>query len=342
MDTIILELAEELKKAGTADPKLLANIIYKHNRNITDNAQHYSKKRVVSFYLKTKAQDPKRFESWNLDTQTQCLLDELLKMKPRRTASGVATITVITKPHPCSNNCLYCPNDVRMPKSYLYDEPACQRAERNYFDPYLQVVSRLRALTQMGHITDKIELIVLGGTWNDYPQEYQIWYISELFRALNDGDKAQEIAQKRREFYKQCGLTHDEQELIDFTHDAQSRVTQREQTYNQAVRNLYGTSEAWQKVSATQHATLQDIYNLHAINEKAAHRVVGLVVETRPDMITPANLTLMRQLGCTKVQMGIQSLHPDILAANNRSVTTARIERAFELQIGRASCRERV
>ncbi len=67
-------------------------------------------------------------------------------MKPRRTASGVATITVITKPWPCASACLYCPNDVRMPKSYLANEPACQRAEHNFFDPYLQVVSRVRAL----------------------------------------------------------------------------------------------------------------------------------------------------------------------------------------------------
>lgn len=57
-----------------------------------------------------------------------------------------------------------------MPKSYLHREPACQRAERNYFDPYLQVASRLRALTQMGHACDKIELIILGGSWTDYPQ----------------------------------------------------------------------------------------------------------------------------------------------------------------------------
>ena len=58
----------------------------------------------------------------------------------------MATITVITKPWPCSSDCLYCPNDVRMPKSYLANEPACQRAEHNYFDPYLQVKSRLHVL----------------------------------------------------------------------------------------------------------------------------------------------------------------------------------------------------
>ena len=64
------------------------------------------------------------------------------------------------------------------------DEPACARAEQACFDPYLQVSARLTALSQMGHATDKIELIVLGGTWSDYPAEYQIWFMRELFRAL--------------------------------------------------------------------------------------------------------------------------------------------------------------
>ncbi|MFR2032213.1 MAG: histone acetyltransferase, partial [Collinsella sp.] len=87
---------------------------------------------------------------------------------------------------PCSGDCLFCPNDRRMPKSYLHAEPACARAEQNCFDPYLQVSARLTALSQMGHATDKIELIVLVGTWSDYPQGYQTWFMSELFRALND------------------------------------------------------------------------------------------------------------------------------------------------------------
>ena len=119
---------------------------------------------------------------------------QLLQIKPRRTSSGVATITVITKPWGCSSNCIYCPNDIRMPKSYLSNEPACQRAERNFFDPYLQVTARLHALREMGHTTDKVELIVLGGTWTDYPEDYQYWYMTQLFRALNNGESAPEYA----------------------------------------------------------------------------------------------------------------------------------------------------
>ena len=69
---------------------------------------------------------------------------------------------------------MFCPSDIRMPKSYLADEPACARAEQSCFDPYLQVSARLTALSQMGHATDKIELIILGGTWSDYPRAYQM------------------------------------------------------------------------------------------------------------------------------------------------------------------------
>ena len=58
-----------------------------------------------------------------------------------------------------------------------------------FFDPYVQVAARLQALHQMGHSTDKVELIVLGGTWSDYPESYQYWFIKELFRALNEWPK---------------------------------------------------------------------------------------------------------------------------------------------------------
>ena len=168
------------------DAKVLLRILNDHNKRLDANVPHYSKKKLLPFYLRTKERDPQRWQSWNITPELEQQLVHLLQVKPRRSASGVATITVITKPWKCGGACIYCPNDLRMPKSYLSDEPACQRAERNYFDPYLQVTSRLRALNQMGHVTDKIELIVLGGTWSDYPRAYQIWFITELFRALND------------------------------------------------------------------------------------------------------------------------------------------------------------
>jgi len=106
-------------------------------------------------------------------------LENLLKTRKIRTLSGVAIITVLTKPFPCPGHCLYCPNEVGMPKSYLKNEPAAQRAYLTKFDPFVQVKTRLDALKMTGHPTDKIELIVLGGTWSAYPETYQYWFIEE-------------------------------------------------------------------------------------------------------------------------------------------------------------------
>lgn len=110
---------------------------------------------------------------------------EKIRMKPMRTLSGVTTVTVLTKPYPCPGKCIFCPTDVRMPKSYLPDEPGAMRALEHKFDPYTQVVSRIRALKNLGHPTDKIELLILGGTWSSYRRDYQEWFIGRCFDAMN-------------------------------------------------------------------------------------------------------------------------------------------------------------
>ena len=73
------------------------------------------------------------------ETQKDNSLLERIRMKPIRSLSGVTTVTVLTKPYPCPGKCIFCPDDVRMPKSYLVDEPGASRAFQNNFDPYLQV-----------------------------------------------------------------------------------------------------------------------------------------------------------------------------------------------------------
>ena len=163
MERIVLEILAVLRAKGNIEPKELDRILNDANRRAHSSTRRFAKKRIFPYYLDVKDNDPARWESWNVTPLLERQFMAAVRMKPRRTASGVATITVITKPWRCSSNCLYCPADVRMPKSYLADEPACQRAERNWFDPYLQMASRLRALVQMGHVTDKVEVIVLGG-----------------------------------------------------------------------------------------------------------------------------------------------------------------------------------
>ena len=113
-------------------------------------------------------------------------LTRILMLNSSRSESGIATVTVITEPYACPGRCVYCPTEARAPKSYLTNEPAIRRALRNDYDPYRQVMSRLQALDETGHATDKIELIIKGGTWSFYPAAYQERFIQQCFQAANE------------------------------------------------------------------------------------------------------------------------------------------------------------
>ncbi|HJS28283.1 MAG TPA: tRNA uridine(34) 5-carboxymethylaminomethyl modification radical SAM/GNAT enzyme Elp3 [Anaerolineales bacterium] len=197
---------------------------------------------------------------------------EKIRMKPMRTLSGVTTVTVLTEPYPCPGKCIFCPTDFRMPKSYLADEPGAMRALQHNFDPYEQVRSRIESLESIGHPTDKIELLILGGTWSSYRKDYQEWFVLRCFEAMN-------------------GLPAD------------------------ALSGDGPGLRAADRRSA--------LLSAQAANETAAHRNVGLVVETRPDHVDPEELAWLRYLGVTKVQMGAQSLDDRILELNHRGHTVA-------------------
>ena len=352
MEQIILDILEELRAGRNVDDRTLLKMGHAAARRSGSDKRAFAKRRLLPFYQQVKSDDRARWGSWGVTPELEKQLLSVLRMKPRRSASGVATITVITKPWPCGGDCLFCPNDIRMPKSYLHNEPACERAEQNWFDPYLQVTSRLTALSQMGHAIDKIELIVLGGTWSDYPRGYQVWFIAEMFRALNefepvvDGacastarssdDEQPRIlirssAEERGELYRTLGFPQDGSQFGRAAEDIQRRLDEHACSYNQAFSEHYGAGSPWRAVAAEQVATFDELERLQCENETARCRVVGLVVETRPDAITPDSLTMIRRLGCTKVQMGIQSLDQAVLDANDRGIEVSRIERAFEL-----------
>lgn len=136
--------------------------------------------------------------------------ERILLVRKIRTQSGVAAIAVLTKPYPCPGTCAYCPSQKEMPKSYLSNEPAVMRAIANKFDPFKQTDMRLKALAINGHATDKIEIIVMGGTWTYFPEKYQTWYIKRVFDALNGvTSKTLAAAQKRNETapHRCVGLT---------------------------------------------------------------------------------------------------------------------------------------
>jgi elongator complex protein 3 len=121
--------------------------------------------------------------------QNKTSLIEILKKRAIRTMSGIAPVAILTKSYPCPGECVYCPSEKNVPKSYLSNEPAVMRAIRCGYDPYKQVQLRLKALEANGHTPEKIELIVIGGTWSALPKKYKYNYIKEAFRGANDYPK---------------------------------------------------------------------------------------------------------------------------------------------------------
>jgi len=116
------------------------------------------------------------------------LLEPFLVKKPMRTMSGVAVVAVMTSPHPCPHGkCSYCPGGVDngSPQSYTGKEPAARRGERNEFDPFRQVNDRIEQLTAIGHKTDKVDLIIMGGTFTSRDREYQEWFVKRCLDAMN-------------------------------------------------------------------------------------------------------------------------------------------------------------
>jgi elongator complex protein 3 len=102
-----------------------------------------------------------------------------------RSQSGVVTLTLFTQGTGCSFDCLYCPKEKDLPKSYFSDEPGIKRAIRNNFDPFKQVKERLTALELSNHPLDKIEILVKGGTFSFYPQNYRENFVKRIFEAVN-------------------------------------------------------------------------------------------------------------------------------------------------------------
>lgn len=112
----------------------------------------------------------------------------VLQRKPMRTISGVAIVAVMTSPEPCPHGCcLPCPGGpvYDSPQSYTGFEPAAMRAKLNAFDPFLQVSARLHQLDCIGHPTDKIDLIIMGGTFTGRTPWYQEWFVKRCYDAMN-------------------------------------------------------------------------------------------------------------------------------------------------------------
>ena len=199
----------------------------------------------------------------------------LLKAKPVRTASGVAVVAVMSKPHRCPHIfrtgavCIYCPggpdSDFEYSaQSYTGFEPTSMRAIRARYDPYIQARGRIDQLASLGHSVEKIEYIIMGGT----------------FMSLDKG--------YREEFI--CAL-----------HDACSG------------HNSLTVGEATQ------------------FSEHARNKPIGITIETRPDYCQPRHLTDMLHYGCTRLEVGVQSVYEDVTRDTNRGHSVEDVCRVFRV-----------
>lgn len=307
---ILLELINQLVASPKSDLKTLERIFTK---NPSTDRKILSKSAVNLAYAKLKKQG-----AIKLSVHQEAKLLKIIQMKKTRSLSGVTVVTVLTKPFPCPGKCIFCPNDVRMPKSYLRNEPGAQRAEANKFDPYLQTFNRLIALRNMGHPTDKVELIILGGTWTHYPESYQIWFVKRCFDALNEFGKSRRTKMLRPKIAQPYDL-----ELLE---EIKGEVLKK--SYNQVIARALTTKMS---DKANECNTWEELFEAHTANEKAKSRCVGLVIETRPDEITPEEVVRIRKLGATKVQIGIQSLNDRVLELNKRGHDVAQTRKAVNL-----------
>jgi ELP3 family radical SAM enzyme/protein acetyltransferase len=257
--------------------KDLSSISYSQKKEVEDNIKLLRKKYHIS---PKKSQISFVYESLlsSKEISKNELLEEAVKAKAMRGLSGVIVISVITSPYPeyidengntkkqrfsCKHDCFYCPREVDSngkeinPRSYLSDEPTVARGLQHNFDAIEQYNDRARQYHNNGHYVDKIEIIVLGGTWTEYPREYQKKFIRDVFWAANT-------------FYsleKRPKLELEEEQKI---------------------------------------------------NETSNSRIIGLTLEMRPDSITDEEIYWLRNLGCTRVQLGVQHIDDTILKKVNR------------------------
>ncbi len=238
---------------------------------------------------------------WRVPTENN--LARLLRKRKIRTLSGVAPIAVLTKPYKCPGQCVYCPSEKKMPKSYLSNEPAVMRAVLCDFDPFKQVALRIRALENNGHNTDKLELIVMGGTWDYLPEKYRLWYIYACFCAANN--PAIKIQNPKFQIQNKLKIQNSKKIKIEIDEKI--------------------------KLKSVSQITWQNLEREQKKNETAKHRIVGLTLETRPDFVTEKSIWEMRRLGGTRVELGVQHLDDKILKLNQRGHTVAETIKATRI-----------
>ncbi len=165
----------------------IAEIIIKRNPKSKEEIAKIKKKVSRKYRLPKLPSDADILKAWK-GKEGYERLRSLLRLKPVRTISGVAVVSVMTSPAPCPHGkCLMCPGGVEKgtPQSYIGLEPAAQRGAQHGYNPFKQVLARLTELSEIGHDVDKVEIIVMGGTFPAREKSYKEWFMLGIFNALN-------------------------------------------------------------------------------------------------------------------------------------------------------------
>lgn len=277
MDAVLKEIIEHIKgKQPTKDElgTMKTKICKKHHSKIVPND--------IQLLM-------------NAPSEYLPILKNILMTKPVRSLSGVAVVALMTKPWPCPHGaCLMCPSVAGMPQSYTGTEPSTRRGVRNAFDAYLMTMSRIEQYVACGHQFDKIELIIQGGTFTSMPVDYQEGFIRDAFGAMNDfssmfmDDEGGLRIDSVREFFELPGSVKDEER----------------------GERLRGKILAL-KEERVSGSTLAEEQKINDTSSKI--KCVGLTIETRADWAKKEHADRMLAQGCTRVEIGIQSVYDDVL-----------------------------
>ncbi|MCK4589609.1 MAG: tRNA uridine(34) 5-carboxymethylaminomethyl modification radical SAM/GNAT enzyme Elp3 [Nanoarchaeota archaeon] len=225
-----------------------------------------------------------------------------LLTKPTRTISGVSPIAVMTRPFKCPHGkCLMCPGGPNshfgdVPQSYTGKEPATMRGIRNKYDSYLQVFNRLEQYIVLGHDINKIELIVMGGTFPSFPKKYQDDFIIYAFKAMNDFSKLfftknKFNITKFKKFFYLPGPVGDPER----------------------TKKIHKKLEKLRKKS--------NLEKEQKINQTSNVRCIAICIETRPDYCQQKHIKQMLRLGTTRVELGVQHIDNQVLKKIKRGHT---------------------
>ena len=224
------------------------------------------------------------------------LVSDTLKKKPTRTKSGVAIVAVMCHPHKCPHGrCLYCPESDIAPPSYTGEEPAALRGRMFEYHPYVQCFNRLAQLKKIGHPIDKVELIIMGGTFPSRDLCYQEWFVSQCLKAMTD-----------------FGLILDNNAEFEI-----NKKLIRE--FEKDVVKTYPPND---------YVLIEDI---QLANENSKVRCVGMTFETRPDYSKKEHINRMLDFGVTRVELGVQTLSDKLYEKVKRGHTIADVIESNQL-----------